>query len=258
MIELRDVCFSYGKEFALQNINMRFKKGEFCAIVGPNGCGKTSLLRLIARLSQPGSGELQLSARRYSEYGRKEFAHRVGLMPQTRPIPEMTVREFVEHGRYPYMQFSQRITRTDEETIHFALSLTDVEQFSDRNLRELSGGERQRAYLALLLAQETEAMLLDEPTTYLDIAAQFSVLHVLKKMRSAGKCVIAVLHDLNLAMQFCDRIIVMHRGRVCADAAPRELADSDVWMDVFGVSCRSIEKDGEQFYIFEPKKATCV
>ncbi len=254
MIEMRGVGFGYRDKTVLKGIDLQLRRGELTAIVGPNGCGKTTLLRLMGRLSEPQSGELLLCSKPYSMYSRRNFAKNVALMPQTRTIPAMTVWEFVSHGRYPYLDFSQKLSQRDERAVALAMQKTETEAFAQRDLQQLSGGERQRAYLAFLLAQETPVALLDEPTTYLDIAAQYSVMRILGKMRDDGKCVTAVLHDLPLAMEFCDRVIVMNNGRICADGMPCELAQSDVWRTVFGVSCTEILCAGQKKYMFSPQK----
>lgn len=253
MIEVKNIGFSYGDKAVLRACSATFSAGEVCAVIGPNGSGKTTFLRLLSRLARPAEGEILLENKAFSAFDRREFAKKVALMPQTRPMPEMTVREFVEHGRYPYLSFSQVLRTEDRSAVESALRLTDTLRFSNRYLRDLSGGERQRAYLALLLAQETDCVLLDEPTTYLDVSSQFAVMQILQTMRDSGKCVIAVLHDLALAMQFCDRILVMNEGGIAADAEPAALAESDIWTRVFGVVCRRVEIDGQIRYLFDPK-----
>ena len=254
MIELRHIGFSYERERILHNIDLTFARGELCAIVGPNGCGKTTLLKLIGRLQEPAEGEILLNARPLSQYDRKEFARNVALMPQTRPVPEMTVGEYVANGRYPYLAFAQKMSRADEEAVSRALETADVARFSQRSLSELSGGERQRAYLALLLAQDTECVLLDEPTTYLDLSAQFAVMQIMQKMRDAGKCVIVVLHDLGMALQYCDRIVVMQNGSVAAVDTPNALAASEIWNNVFDVRCVPVDQENMHSFLFQPKK----
>lgn len=253
MIEVQRVRFSYRGAPVLRDISLRWRGGELCAIVGPNGCGKTTLLRLLSRLYAPDEGRILLEGRPFSEYVRRDFAQKVALMPQTRPVPEMCVQEFVAHGRYPYLGFSQKMALQDEQAVRKALCDAGAQQLAQRNLRELSGGERQRVYLALLLAQDTPVALLDEPTTYLDIATQFGVMHALCAMRQAGKCVVVVLHDLGLAMEFCDRIIVLQAGEVQADAAPQELSRSDVWERVFGIACVPLAHEGQTKYLFQPR-----
>ena len=252
MIEIKNASFSYGRMPVIREIGTGFARGELCAIVGPNGCGKTTLLRMIGNLLKPDDGRIFLDGKPYEEYGRKDFARHVASMPQIRPIPQMTVEELITNGRYPHLKFSRKLSENDENAVRTAMRLADVERFASQYLNELSGGERQRAYMALLMAQETNYVLLDEPTTYLDISAQFSVMHILRQMRDSGKCVIAVLHDLSMAMEFCDWIMVMHAGTVAADGSVDELASSDIWERVFGVRCIAAAVEDAFKYIFQP------
>ncbi len=253
MIELREVCFSYYLSPVLEKVSARFEAGKLCALVGPNGCGKTTLLRLMGRLRRPQSGELRLMDRAYDAYGRKEFAKTLALLPQTRPVPAISVRDFVSHGRFPYQDLSRRLSTEDEEKIETALRATDTLRLASRALTELSGGERQRAYLALLLAQDTACVLLDEPTTYLDISSQFAVMELLKKMRDSGKCVVAVLHDLPLALRFCDEVFVMSDGRINASGTPAQIVGSGALDRVFNVRCEITEHMGNMEYIIRPR-----
>ncbi|MDO4740429.1 MAG: ABC transporter ATP-binding protein [Eubacteriales bacterium] len=254
MIEARAVSFAYADAEAVRECSVQLRKGLLYAIIGPNGSGKSTLLRLLSNLALPKSGRLLLKGREYASYERREFARSVALMPQTRSVPEMTVREYVEHGRYPFLPFSQRFSAADRAAVEKALIETEMSGFAERFLRELSGGERQRAYLALLLAQDPKFALLDEPTTFLDISAQFQVMEILRRMRDEGRCVVAVLHDLSMAMQFCDRIIVMSEGKIIANEAPDDLAASHVWEEVFGIRCMQICMGNDKKYLFEPKK----
>lgn len=253
MIELKNVSFSYGTTPVLKNISGTFYAGELCGIVGANGCGKTTLIRLLSRLEHPSSGEILMDLEPYETYGRKEFAKKASLLPQERPIPAISVREFVSHGRFPHLELSRRLTAHDREIVTQAMQMTDTLQFAHRSLKELSGGERQRAYLAMLLAQDTPHVLLDEPTTYLDISMRFSVMKILSQMRDSGKCVVAVLHDLSLALQFCDRLWVMERGTLRACGTPRELVSQDVLDEVFAIRCTPVALNGRTEYLFHEK-----
>lgn len=254
MIELKDLSFSYGTKPVLRELSLSFSPARLYAIVGPNGCGKTSLIRVMARLRQAQSGQLLLEGRPYSQYSRKAFARKLALLPQTRPIPAISVRELVAHGRFPYLDLSRRLSREDEEIIDRAMQASGTADFAQRDLRELSGGERQRVYLALLLAQDSPCVLLDEPSTYLDISSQFSVMENLRSMSRGGKCVVAVLHDLSLALSFCDELCVMDGGRILAQGAPGDIVKAGVLDRVFGIRCQALEHEGETDYLFRPQK----
>jgi len=252
-IAMKNVSFAYSKRPFLRNCSVEFPRGQLCSVIGPNGSGKTTLLKLICGHLLPQDGKILLENKPLGDYGRKELAKKLAWMPQTRSIPEMTVREYVEHGRYPYLPFSQKLSQADNGAVKDALIKTNTVGYESRNLRELSGGERQRVYLALLLVQDTEYALLDEPTTFLDPLTQFGVMDVMRKMADEGRCVLAVLHDLSLAMQFSDRIIVMDHGEIAADGTPQELGRSSaVWEKTFGLCCDEVRIRNQTKYIFEP------
>ncbi len=252
MIQLDDLNFSYGGRTVLRNISAAFSPGKLYAVLGPNGSGKTTLIRLLSRLLQPDSGSLTLDGKSYACYGRKEFARQLALLPQTRPIPAISVQDLVSHGRFPYLGLSRTPGKDDLDAVERAMAAVNVQAFAGRDLRQLSGGERQRVYLALLLAQDTRYVLLDEPTTYLDASAQFSVMENLKCMSQDGKCVIAVLHDLNLALSFADEICLLDQGRIAAFGAPEALVEQGVLDRVFSIRCRSVVVDGIKEYIIRP------
>ena len=252
MIQLDDLCFSYGGRAVLHNISAAFTPGKLYAVLGPNGSGKTTLIRLLSRLLLPDSGSLTLDGKSYACYGRKEFARQLALLPQTRPIPAISVQDLVSHGRFPYLGLSRTPGKDDLDAVERAMAAVNVQAFAGRDLRQLSGGERQRVYLALLLAQDTRYVLLDEPTTYLDASAQFSVMENMKHMSQDGKCVIAVLHDLNLALSFSDEICLLDHGRIAAFGAPEELVEKGVLDNVFSIRCRSVMVDSIKEYIIRP------
>lgn len=252
MIQLDDLNFSYGGRTVLHNISAAFSPGKLYAVLGPNGSGKTTLIRLLSRLLQPDSGSLTLDGKSYACYGRKDFARQLALLPQARPIPAISVQDLVSHGRFPYLGLSRTPGKDDLDAVERAMAAVNVQAFAGRDLRQLSGGERQRVYLALLLAQDTRYVLLDEPTTYLDASAQFSVMENLKCMSQDGKCVIAVLHDLNLALSFADEICLLDQGRIAAFGAPEALVEQGVLDRVFSIRCRSVVVDGIKEYIIRP------
>lgn len=252
MIQLDNLSFSYGGQTVLHNLSAIFTPGKLYAVLGPNGSGKTTLIRLLGRLLQPDSGSLCLDSKPYASYGRKEFARQLALLPQTRPIPAISVQDLVSHGRFPYLGLSRIPSKADQAAVAQAMEAVNVQSFANRDLRQLSGGERQRVYLALLLAQDTRYVLLDEPTTYLDASAQFAVMENLKRMRQSGKCVVTVLHDLNLALSFCDELCVLNQGRIVAFGAPEAMVDDGVLDRVFSIHCRPVIVDGVKEYIIRP------
>lgn len=253
MIDIKNLSFSVEKKRILSDVNASFNKGKICAIIGPNGSGKTTLIRLIGRLAEPDSGNISVEGKNLSEYRRKELARKIALLPQGRPVPNISVSSLVSHGRFPYLDLSRKLTADDRKITERAMEITDTLPLMHRNVSELSGGERQRVYLAMLLAQDTPCVLLDEPTTYLDISHQFAVMEILRYMRSEGKCVAVVLHDLALALKYCDQILLMSEGKPCFFGTPQETVASGSIEQIFGISCLKVKINGETEYIFKPK-----
>lgn len=254
MINTCGVSFAYGKTVVLKNISLEFGKGKLYAIVGPNGCGKTTLIKLLSGLNTPKIGSLLLDGQPYGNFKRKDFAKQVALLPQGRNIPNMSVYDFVACGRFPHLGAARRLTSEDKASINAALKSTDTEMFAEKSLKKLSGGERQRVYIAMLLAQNSPYLLLDEPTTHLDISAKFDVMSLLCDIKQNDKCVIAVLHDLELALKYSDEIILMLDGEVLSKTSPSETIKSGMLTDAFKVNCKAVELDGETRYFFENNK----
>lgn len=249
MIKIDHLSFQYGKRPILTEINAVFETGKLYAVVGPNGCGKTTLIRLMARLLRPDSGAVYLEGKQVETFSSIAYARKVALMPQERTMPQVSVEECVTNARYPYLDLTRKLTVKDREAVELALRQTETERFRHCRMTELSGGERQRVYLAMLLAQDTPYVLLDEPTTYLDIAHQFAVMQQLSAMRDAGKCVIAVLHDLSLAFQYCDEVLVLDKGKACGFDKPENIVSQGLIPLAFGVQCKKIE----DIYLFYQK-----
>ncbi len=237
MIKTENISFFYGKKQVLKDISLEFEKGKLYAVIGPNGSGKTTLLHLLARLHKP-IGTLTLDGENHDNIPRRDFAKRLALLPQERSIPDMTAFDLVSAGRYPYLDISRRLGEQDLVAVKKAMTATNTEQFANNSLKKLSGGERQRAYIAMLMAQATPYVLLDEPTSHLDISHAFEVMELLSKMRNDGKCVIAVLHDLSLALKYADEVIVLQNGDVRATGAPSDIVNGGYIESVFGVRYR--------------------
>ncbi len=250
MMETQSLGFSYGKTSLLKDISVKFEKGKLYAVIGPNGSGKTTLINLLSRLIQPQSGNILLDGESYEQIGRKSFAKKVALLPQSRNVPNMTAYDLVACGRFPHLDWSRKMTAGDENVVRSALKVTDTEKFYHKSLKKLSGGELQRVYLAMLHAQNTPYVLLDEPTTHLDISAKHEIMKLLCDMKQDGKCVVAVLHDLELALQFADEVILMSAGKIVSAGTPDETVESGKIQTVFGVKCKRIIQDGAQFFSF--------
>ena len=253
MIEVKNLSFSYGKGRILSDISAKFEKGYFYAIIGANGSGKTTLINNLSRIVKPTSGEIFIDGTDYKDISRKEFAKKVSLLPQGRNVPNMSAFDLVSAGRYPYLDLSRNLSDEDVKIVNISMQMTDTEKFADKNLKRLSGGERQRVYLAMLAAQNTDYILLDEPITHLDMASEYKTLNLLADMSSKGKCVIAVLHNLPLALEYADEICVVDKGKIVKTGTPKEIAGSNVFEEFFGIQCKTINTDGKDRYIFQEK-----
>ena len=237
------VTLGYDARVISTGLTVDIPDSEFTVIVGPNACGKSTLLRALARMLNPTSGAVLLDGREISSYPSKEVARRLGLLPQSSTAPDgITVADLVARGRYPHQRLLRQWSRTDEQVVAEALAATGVDDLADRPVDELSGGQRQRVWLAMALAQQTPILLLDEPTTFLDIAHQIEMLDLCADLHAQqGRTLVAVLHDLNHACRYATHLIAMRAGTVVAVGKPSEIVTAELVEDVFGLACRVIE-----------------
>lgn len=236
MLEVKGLCAAYGTKTVLCDLDVAFAPARLTVLVGRNGSGKSTLLRAILGISCTTQGEVVLDGAPLNLHNRTDVARRIAYLPQGRDLPDMTVSQLVLHGRFAHLRYPRRYTQKDRAIAHAAMEQMGVASVSDTPLRALSGGGRQNAYLAMALAQDTPYLLLDEPTTYLDIANQISFMQTLRALTQTGKGIVAVLHDLPLAFSFADEIIVLQEGKIVAQGAPRHLCESGTVERVFGVS----------------------
>lgn len=226
----------YGDRVIIENLDAVIPDGSFTVIVGPNACGKSTLLRSLSRLLKPAAGEVLLDGRPVGSFKGKAFAREIGLLPQQSLAPEgITVIDLVSRGRFPYQSMFQQWTDDDQRAVDQALAATRLTELSTRTVEALSGGQRQRVWIAMALAQETPILLLDEPTTYLDLAHQLEVLQLCAELNAAGRTLVAVLHDLNQAARFGTHLIAMRSGAIIASGAPADILDAALVERVFGV-----------------------
>ena len=250
MIELRDLCVGYGKHRILHHIETDFQKGKLTAIVGPNGSGKTTLLRAAAAILPIESGEILADGKNVLRMKSKERAKKIAYLSQGRPLPDMTAEQTVLHGRFARTAYPYIYTDKDKKIATQAMGCMGVTDFADQPMATLSGGMRQNVYLAMALAQETDYIFLDEPTTYLDIANRYQIMDTLRTLADSGKGVIAVLHDLDLALSFADEIAVMNGGIIVAKDTPDQICKNQILDYVFHVSIQRIQtKNGSTQYI---------
>jgi ABC-type cobalamin/Fe3+-siderophores transport system ATPase subunit len=234
---------AYDHRVVCEQLDVEIIDGSLTVIVGPNACGKSTLLRALARMLKPSTGSVILDGQQIGSIASKEVARRLGLLPQSPIAPDaITVADLVARGRYPHQRLLRQWTRDDERAVLEAMRSARVEDLSARAVDELSGGQRQRVWLAMVLAQQTPLLLLDEPTTFLDIAHQIEVLDMCADLHEQhGHTIVAVLHDLNHACRYATDLIVMAQGRIVAVGDPTEIVDAELIERVFGPRCRVIE-----------------
>ena len=237
-----DVTIGYDRRMISEGLDIRIPDGSFTVIVGPNACGKSTLLRSLARLLKPAGGAVTLDGRSIATMPAKALAREVGLLPQTSIAPDgIVVADLVSRGRYPHQKLIRQWSVDDERAVAEALAATNTTELSTRLVDELSGGQRQRVWVAMALAQETPIVLLDEPTTFLDIAHQIELLELFRRLNHDGRTLVAVLHDLNHAARYATHIIAMKDGAVVAEGPPREIVTAELVREVFGLACVVID-----------------
>jgi ferric enterobactin transport system ATP-binding protein len=242
-LSARDLTVGYDRKTISEHLDLTVAEGRFTAIIGPNACGKSTLLRALARLLKPRAGEVLLDGQDIHALPAKQVARRLGLLPQSSVAPDgITVADLVARGRFPHQKLIRQWSAADEAAVVAAMAATGVTDLSGELVDTLSGGQRQRVWVAMVLAQQTPIVLLDEPTTFLDIAHQIELLELCVRLnREQGTTMVAVLHDLNQASRYADHIVVMKAGRIVAQGDPRAVVTAELIEDVFGLGCRIID-----------------
>ena len=236
------LTLAYDRRVVAENLDVRITDGSFTVIVGPNACGKSTLLRALARVLKPQAGAVYLDGNAIASYPSKHIAKQLGMLPQSPVVPGgVVVEELVARGRFAHQRLLRQWSPEDETAVAEAMRLTEVADLADRFVDELSGGQRQRVWLAMALAQQTPILLLDEPTTFLDLAHQFEVLDLCAELHEEGRTVVAVLHDLNHACRYATELIVMRAGEVLAQGTPADVMTADLVERVFSMPCRVID-----------------
>ena len=258
ILELKDISFGYQNSLVIDNVSFKVKKGEFIGLIGPNGAGKSTLFKTLLGILKPNSGEVLYGGKTIESLGFKERAKKMAFLPQIFELKfSYTVEDFIAMGRFPYQDglsvYSNEDLKLVEEVIQRFL-LTEIRK---RRIDELSGGELQRVLFAQSIAQNPEVLLLDEPTTHLDIGHQFEIMNILSRLNKEGLTVIAILHDLNISAEFCDRIILMNKGIVVRDGEPSSVMDYNVIEDVYKakVVIKKNPYSGKPFLILYRDKA---
>ncbi|ATV43700.1 Fe(3+) dicitrate ABC transporter ATP-binding protein FecE [Pectobacterium sp. CHL-2024] len=232
----QNLTAGYGNKRILDGLSLSLPAGKITALLGPNGCGKSTLLKCFAKLLTPESGAIQLNGKPLSTFSARQLSRHLALLPQQHLTPEgITVRDMVAYGRSPWLSLWGRLSPDDRQRVQLAMEKTHIVDLADKRLTDLSGGQRQRAFLAMLLAQDTPIVLLDEPTTYLDINHQVELMKLLHELNQAGKTVVTVLHDLNQASRYCDHLVMLAGGRVMAQGSPHEVMKPALLQQVFSI-----------------------
>ncbi|MGD8400614.1 MAG: ABC transporter ATP-binding protein [Bacillota bacterium] len=242
ILQVEQLCVSYGKASILHKLDLAIAAEKITTIIGPNGCGKSTLLKALGRIIKPTHGQVYLHGEELHRIPTRQIARSLAFLPQHPAAPpELTVEELIAFGRFPHRRQSDRLSPDDREVIARAMELTQVLDLRRRCLENLSGGERQRVWLAMILAQDTEILLLDEPTTYLDMTHQLEMLKIISRLNRERQCaIVMVLHDINQAARFSHQIVAMRGGTIIAAGSPLETIKSDVLRKVFRIEARVI------------------
>ena len=234
----RSVTLGYEARTICRDLTLAIPPGSFTVVVGPNACGKSTLLRAMARLLVPTQGQVVLDGQDINRLKTRDVARRLGLLPQASSAPDgLSVAELVARGRYPHQSFLRQWSAADEEAVRSAIAATGLADLSDRPVDTLSGGQRQRAWVAMALAQETPILLLDEPTTFLDIAHQIDLMDLLERLNHEGRTIVAVLHDLTQAARYASHLVAMKDGKVIAEGPPADVVTREMVKIIFDIAC---------------------
>ncbi|MDQ1014596.1 ABC transporter ATP-binding protein [Streptomyces afghaniensis] len=238
----RGVTVGYGARTVIDDLDVAIPPGVITTIIGPNGCGKSTLLRTLSRLLKPSRGSVVLDGDDIARLRTRDVARKLGLLPQAPVAPEgLTVADLVARGRHPHQSWLRQWSSDDAEVVERALAMTGVSDLADRPVDALSGGQRQRVWISMTLAQGTDLLLLDEPTTYLDLAHAMDVLDLVDDLHESGCTVVMVLHDLNLAARYSDNLVVMRAGAILAQGHPRDVLTAELLHEAFGLHAKVID-----------------
>lgn len=239
-IQVEALDVAYEKNLIIENMNLSIPKGKITMIIGANGCGKSTLLKTVARIIKPKNGTIKINGKNIKEQAPKEIAKDMAVLPQSPKAPQgLLIRELVSYGRFPYQSAMGGMSEHDYEVVDWALEVTGMKEFANQSVDEVSGGQRQRAWIAMALAQETEILVLDEPTTYLDMSHQLEILKLLQKLnREQNRTIVMVLHELNNATKFADHIIGVKSGKVLFEGSPKSVITEENLQQLYGIKAK--------------------
>lgn len=254
MLQIKSCYAGYSNKIILKNINLEIKKGKIIAVIGPNGCGKSTLLKTIIGLTECYQGEIRLDQKNLKMEKRIDVAKKIAYLPQNKNIQDLTVEQMVLNGRFPHLNYPHRYQATDYEYVNQAINRVALDTDRHRQLSELSGGIQQNVYVAMALAQNTSWIMMDEPTTHLDINHQFKLFDLIEMLKKEGKTVIIVLHDLAQALKYCDEIILMNQGEIVIHEEKQIVFESGKIQKVFNVKIDKINQDGKEEFLLSRKE----
>lgn len=239
MISCKNLKVGYEEKIIIENLSLNIKKGEVVSIIGPNGCGKSTLLKSLSRMIKPVSGDIYIQSENIKSLKNKSISQKVCLLSQHNDAPgDLTVEELVYFGRIPHKKWYESKSKSDEELVNWAIENTGLTRYKNTPISSLSGGERQRAYIAQALCQKPDVLLLDEPTTYLDISYQLELMELVREINERlNITIVMVLHELNQASKYSDRLIIMKSGEIVSDGCPKEIINKEIIKKVYNIDC---------------------
>lgn len=251
-MEIRNLSFKYNKNLILDNISFSIPKGKITTILGSNGCGKSTLIKIMSKNLKCNTGQVFLDGQNINEIKLKDFAKKVAIVHQENNAPyDLKVKELILYGRYPYKSLFKSMSEEDYKIVDEVMYMTDVYHFKDNFIKDLSGGQRQRVFLAMSLAQKTQILFLDEPTTYLDVKYQIEILDIVKKLnREEGLTIVMILHDINQAIKYSDEIIALKDGKIFAQGKTKDIVKKDTIKSIFNIDVEIIEAFQNKVVLF--------
>lgn len=250
MLQIDNLCASYGKKEIIHNISLDLKNGTVTNLLGPNGCGKSTLLKSVEGILPKVTGKILIDGENVKTMKKNIRSQKLAYLSQGRSVPDITASALVLHGRFPYLNYPRKYGKSDIEKARLAMEKMGIEEYADKNMRTLSGGMRQKVYIAMALAQEAGTIMLDEPAVYLDIKEQVKLDRIIKKLATEGKTVLSVSHDIIDSLKISDYIAVMKDGCIKFYGTPAQVLESGIIKDVFGIDIRSVEFGGKIEYFF--------
>lgn len=249
MLKVKNLCAAYERKEVLHKVSLQIPMGKITVLAGPNGCGKSTLLKTMSGMIAKTDGEIWINEKKIECYTPEERAQKIAYLPQSRNVPDISVNRMVLHGRFPYLKYPRRYRKEDMQIAREAICEVGMEAFADRNMNTLSGGMQQKVYIAMALAQDTPIIMMDEPTSFLDIVYQMKLMKIARELADRGKAVVLVLHDISMALRTADQMIVLKDGTVRGDGTPEEVFESGVLDEVFGLKIKRVQtEDGWQYY----------